>query len=58
MWASRLRMTATSALVAVTSSGCELLPQNDGEWTAVWIIVGVVVVGAVGFAVYMGNKEG
>ena len=51
-------MTATSALVAVTSSGCELLPQNDGEWTAVWIIVGVVVVGAVGFAVYMGNKEG
>lgn len=41
-----LPFVALAALLA----GCGLLPQSGGEWTAVAVIVILVVVGGAGFA--------
>jgi hypothetical protein len=43
-------------LLAVTSAGCDLLPQNSTEWTIALSVTGVLVVGAI-VAAWIGARR-
>lgn len=43
-------------LLAVTSAGCDLLPQNSTEWAVALSVAGVLVVGAI-VAAWIGARR-